>query len=201
MRDAGNPFFIEEVCKTLIEEGKLSHLAGRWQRSSKAELKIPRTVRAAIQARVARIPQHAQDALRLAAIVGREFDFETLLRVCDLDEETLIRELESAVRAQLIVEIEPRSGAFLRFSFVHVLIPTTHGESTIHVRRRLLHRRVAAALEALRPDDFEALAHHYAEAGEAGHAREYFLRAGERAQTWAPEDAARDLSRSAQSVA
>jgi DNA-binding CsgD family transcriptional regulator/RecA/RadA recombinase len=187
----GNPFFTEEVCKELIEEGKLAYRDGRWHRPSMSELKIPQTVRAAIQARVGRVSQPAQEALRLAAILGREFDFETLQRAGDLDEETLIAALESALRAQLISEVESGEVAAQRFSFVHVLISTTLRESTIHVRRRALHRRAAQALEAIRPGDFEALAYHYAGAGEAERAREYAVQAGDRAQTWAPEDAAR----------
>ena len=187
----GNPFFVEEVCKALIEEGKLAFRDGRWHRSSMAEIKIPQTVRAAILARVARVPKAAQEALRLAAIVGREFDLETLQRAGDLDEETLITALESALRAQLISEVESGDTPALRFSFVHVLISTALRESTIHLRRRVLHRRVAQAIAGLRPDDFEALAYHYAEAGDAERAYEYFSQAGKRAQAWAPEDAVR----------
>ncbi|MGE5601524.1 MAG: ATP-binding protein, partial [Nitrososphaerales archaeon] len=187
----GNPFFIEEVCKALIEEGKLAFRDGHWQRSSMAEIKIPQTVRAAILARVARIPKPAQEVLRLAAIVGREFDLETLQRAGDLDEEALVAALESSLRAQLITEVEARGARALQFSFVHVLIASALRESTIHVRRRLLHRRVAQALEGLRPEDFEALAFHYAEAGDAERAYEYYAQAGRRAQTWAPQDAVR----------
>jgi DNA-binding CsgD family transcriptional regulator/tetratricopeptide (TPR) repeat protein len=187
----GNPFFVEEVCKDLIEEGKLVYRDGRWQPSSMARIKIPQTVRAAILARVARVPEPAQEALRLAAIIGREFDLETLQRAGDLNEETLITALESAQRAQLISEVESADATCLRFSFVHALIPTALRESTMHLRRRLLHGRVTQALEALRPDDFEALAYHSAEAGDSGRAHKYYGQAGKRALTWAPEDAIR----------
>ena len=101
----------------------------------------------------------------MAAILGGEFDFETLKSATGFDEETLINALESAVRAQLITEVQTNPAA-PRFGFVHVLIPNTLRESMIHVRRRQFHQRAARAIEAVQPDDFEALAYHYAEAGE-----------------------------------
>ena len=187
----GNPFFIEEVCKGLVEEALLSYQEGRWQRASMSEITIPHTVRAAIQQRVRKLPVSAQETLRLAAILGREFDFEILKQTSDLDEETLLASLESAVRTQLIVEVSGSRAEAARFAFVHVLIPTTLREDVIRVRRQRLHLRAAVAIHALHPDDFEALAYHYAEAGDAERAREHYRYAGDRAQQAAPGDAVR----------
>jgi DNA-binding CsgD family transcriptional regulator len=187
----GNPFFIEEVCKALVEAGQISFRDGRWHRPAMAEMKIPQTVRSAIRARLQKLPDSTQDALRIAAILGRDFDFETLKQACDLDEETLIRALERAARAHLITEAQPGQAGALRFSFVHVLIPTTMRESIIHVRRRRLHLRAAQAIEAVHPDSFEALAYQYNEAGEAERARQFYVRAGDRAQRIAPAEGAR----------
>ncbi len=77
----GNPFFVEEVCKALIEAGKLTYADGRWQRPSMAEVEIPQSVRLAIQARVARLSPPAQEALRLAAFLGAS---SILKRCCGL---------------------------------------------------------------------------------------------------------------------
>jgi DNA-binding CsgD family transcriptional regulator len=187
----GNPFFIEEVCKALIDAGDLSYRDGRWRRPDMQAIKIPQTVRAVIQSRVAKLPPPAQDALRVAAVLGREFDYETLRRTGDLDEEALLAALESASRAQLIAEVQGKRADVTSFAFAHVLIPTTLRESILGVRRQRLHLRAAQALEAVRPDDLEALAYHYAAAGDAERARRYYLQAGDRAQKAAPEDAAR----------
>ncbi len=187
----GNPFYIEEVCKALIEAGQLSFQDGRWHYPAIGEIKIPQTVRAAIQARLQKLPDLSQDVLRMASILGGEFDFETLKHAASINEENLITALESAVRAQLIIEVQTAKPAEPRFSFVHVLIPTTLRESIIHVRRQRLHQRAAQALEAVHPDDFELLAYHFAQAGETERAREYYLRAGNRAQQTAPRDAVR----------
>jgi predicted ATPase/DNA-binding CsgD family transcriptional regulator len=187
----GNPFFIEEVCKALVEAGQLSFRDGRWHRPAMAEMKIPQTVHSAIQARLQKLPDSTQEALRMAAILGSDFDFETLKHACDLDEETLISALEWAERAQLIAEAPPGKAAKFKFNFVHVLIPTTMRESIIHVRRRRLHLRAAQAIEAVHPGDFEVLAYQYNEAGEVERARQFYVRAGDRAQRMAPAEAAR----------
>ena len=149
----GNPFFIEEVCRTLVEEGKLSFENGRWHRPSMDELEIPQSVRVAIQSRVAGMAETHQEALRLAAVLGREFDYDTLAKASELDEDTLIEALEAAEHAQLIEEV---GGKGVTFSFLHALIPATLEESVHTLRRRKLHRQAAAAIESLRPEDLEA---------------------------------------------
>jgi tetratricopeptide (TPR) repeat protein len=187
----GNPFFMEEVCKALVEAGQLSFREGRWHRPAMAEMRIPQTVHSAIRARLQKLSVSTQEALHMAAILRSDFDFETLQHACDLDEEALINSLESAVRAQLIAEAQPVQAAKFKFSFVHVLIPTTIRESIIHVRRRRLHLRAAQAIEAVHPDDFEVLAYQYNDAGDVERARQFYVRAGDRAQRTAPAEAAR----------
>lgn len=185
----GNPFFIEEVCKALVEEGMLYVDDGHWHRRSTAELHVPQSVRVAIQARVNKLPSPAQDVLRLAAIFGREFDYAALAEVCDLDEDALIDALEAAERAQLIHEVTARSGVPARgpaFTFAHALIPGTLRETMSTMRRQRLHRRVALALERLYPDRLTelapALGRHFAEAGDHARAADYLLQAGDRAR-------------------
>jgi len=174
----GNPFFIEEVCKALVEEGKLHFEDGRWHRPSMEELEIPQSVRLAIQSRIAKLPAECQETLNLAAVMGREFDFDTLVEASSLGEDVLISALEAAEQAQLIEEV--RSVGGVTFSFVHALISGTIAESVHTLRRRKLHRQVAGAIEALRPEDSDALAYHYGEAGDEERALEFHLLAGRR---------------------
>jgi DNA-binding SARP family transcriptional activator len=176
----GNPFFIEEVCKGLIEQGKLYQAGGTWRRADMQTIVIPASVRGAILARVGRLPDKAQDALRLASILGREFDFETLCAASEQEEEALITALERAQRAQLINETT-RAGQ-VSYTFVHALIPFTLRESLGGLRRQRLHRRVGVAIGNQRPRDFEALAYHFTAAGEQEKAIEYSRLAAERAQ-------------------
>jgi predicted Ser/Thr protein kinase len=90
----GNPFFIEEVCKALVDSGEVFYQDGHWDRLSMDELDIPQSVRVAIQSRVAKLSTDVQDTLRLAAVLGREFDFDTLAAASELDEDALIEALE-----------------------------------------------------------------------------------------------------------
>ena len=175
----GNPFFVEEVCKALVESGQLRFAEGRWHRPSIPELEIPQSVRVAIQSRIGKLPETAQDVLKLAAVLGREFRYDALAKATDLAEDALIAALESAERAQLIVEVSDARDVI--FAFAHALIPTTLQDSISTLRRRRLHRRAADAIETLRPDDFEALARHFAAAGERHKAVDYSHRAAQRA--------------------
>jgi len=175
----GNPFFIEEVCKALIEEGKVYREGQRWRRPGMDQIHIPQSVRVAIQVRVGRLPNVAQEALRMAALLGRKFDFETLQPASEQTEDELVGGLELAERSQLIQEVDSAGGG--TFAFSHALIPAALSESLSGLRRRRLHRRAAAAIESLRPHDYDALAHHYGEAADDDRARAYHAQAGDRA--------------------
>ena len=172
----GNPFFIEEVCKSLVESGQLYYEDGSWRRPQMTEISIPQSVRSAIQSRVLKLPDEQQELLRLAAILGREFDFETLAAASDLDEDHLIDALEAAESSQLIEEIAKRRGG--TFSFVHALIPATLAESLSGLRRRRMHQKAAVVIERLRPDDVGILAYHFDEAAEEEKALKYHTLAG-----------------------
>jgi ABC-type oligopeptide transport system substrate-binding subunit len=177
----GNPFFIEEVCRALVESGKVYYEDGRWHRpKSMAALGIPQSVKVAIESRVSKLPTDTQETLQLAAILGREFHFATLAQASELDEDTLLDALESAERAQLIEEVTEEGRG--TFAFEHRLIPTTLVEGLRTLQRRRLHRRAATAVEALRPDNFEVLAYHYDQAGNSEKATDYLLKTGDRAR-------------------
>lgn len=176
----GNPFFLEEVCKALLEDGQIYFAEGRWQRPAVSELRIPQSVRVTIQSRLGKLPTPAQEALRLAAVLGREFDFDILHSASGLSEDVLIEAMESATRAQIIEEARA-NGHGLTFAFAHSLIPSTLRESMSGPRLRVLHRRAAAAVEQLRPNDFEALAYHAGQAGDDQRASYFYHQAGDRA--------------------
>jgi DNA-binding SARP family transcriptional activator len=176
----GNPFFTEEVCKALIEEGKLYYAGGYWRRSDIESIVIPQSVRAAILSRVEKLPAAVQDMLRMAAVLGREFDFAILQGMSEWDEEALTATLEHAERVQLLAEIE-RVGR-IQIAFVHALIPFALRESLSGLRRQRLHQRAAIVIEHQRPDDVEVLAYHFLAAGERDKALDYSYRAARRAE-------------------
>jgi ABC-type oligopeptide transport system substrate-binding subunit/predicted Ser/Thr protein kinase len=177
----GNPFFIEEVCKALVDSGRLYYHDGQWQRPSIEELGIPQSVRVAIQSRVFKLPQEHQETLQLAAILGREFDFETLTRASGLKEDVLLDALDNAERSLLIEEMRANGGE--AFTFAHALIPATLTDSLRTLKRRKFHHQAAAAIEDLWPEDYEALAYHNIQAGRLEKGVGYLLQAGDRARS------------------
>jgi ABC-type oligopeptide transport system substrate-binding subunit/type II secretory pathway predicted ATPase ExeA len=191
----GNPFFVEEVCKALIEDGQLSRVDGHWQQPDPNTIEIPQNVKLAIQSRVSNLPEATQETLRRAAVLGREFDFDTLQAMSDLDEDTLIEALEKAQRAQLIDEVpHAKATSRLQFAFAHALIPASLHDGLSGMRRQRLHLRAAQAIERIRADRLEEwaaqLGWHYAQAGEREKAIEYLLQAGDRARrAYAYQDA------------
>jgi len=172
----GNPFFIEEVVKALIEQGMIFRGTGRWERADTAELRIPQSVKEAIGHRLNRVTPACNDVLRAAAVIGKTFTFAELAAADDHSEDELLDALDDAVNAQLLV---PAGGD--AFSFTHDKIREVLYEEMNVVRRRRLHRRIAEGLETLRgngsnggsggnrgdkPVAIEKLAYHYIEAGD-----------------------------------
>ena len=177
----GNPFFIEEVCKALVESGQLYFKDGSWDRPEMSELGIPQSVRVAIQSRVGKLSPDTQELLSQAAVLGREFEFDTLLAAVDVGEDEVIDALEEAERAQLLEERSENGRMILTFS--HALIPATLVEGLRMLQRRRMHKRAAEALEVHDPDNYAALALHLLEAGQTEQGVDYLLRAGDQARS------------------
>jgi DNA-binding SARP family transcriptional activator len=176
----GNPFFIEELCKALIESGDLYYAGGHWRRAEMESIKLPQNVRSTILSRVEKLPQEVQEVLRLAAILGREFDFETIKSASESDDAALQVTLERAERTQLIQKMERDENP--AYTFVHALIPFALRESISGLRRQRMHARVAEALEGQRPDDVESLAYHFIAAGMRAKSVEYSRLSAQRAE-------------------
>ncbi len=181
----GNPFYVEEVCKALIESGKIYYEDGKWQRVDLEELEVPQSIQVTIEARLAKLDESVLKVLRTAAILGREFEFDTLLKATGESEDGLIEALESAEESQLTHELGGLSGGL--FSFAHALIPAALVEGLSGMRRRRLHKQAFAAIEALYPQEHSVLALHAVAAGEIEKALQYSLKAGDEAAaayTW-----------------
>ncbi|HET7009520.1 MAG TPA: ABC transporter substrate-binding protein [Anaerolineales bacterium] len=175
----GNPFFIEEVCKTLAQSGRLTHRDGRWQWPGIRKLEIPVNVKVAIAEQLRALQPGARKALEAAAIRGPQFGVEIVRRTLGVEEDALADALEAAERAKIIQEI-PGDGR--RYAFTHHLIPAAIVDGLRASERRSLHGRMAPVLERLRPEEYESLAEHYRLAGDAEKASDYLVRAGDRAR-------------------
>jgi DNA-binding SARP family transcriptional activator/tetratricopeptide (TPR) repeat protein len=179
----GNPFFIGEVLRHLVESGLARREEGRWVAAAEiADVGLPEGVKDVITRRLSRLSEAANRALTVASVVGPAFSLPVLERVeVGENPDKMLDALEEALRAGLISETGP-SG----YSFSHALIrQTLYGELT-STRRVRLHRRIGEAIEQAPGADrqVEALAHHFAEAaldGQVAKAADYALAAGHRA--------------------
>jgi DNA-binding SARP family transcriptional activator/tetratricopeptide (TPR) repeat protein len=180
----GNPFFIEEILRHLIEVRGMDGV--EWSRlASFTELGIPDGVRDAIGRRLATLSPAAQRVATIAAVIGRSFSVDVLESVADLPREQLIEALEDATAHRII---EEETGSVERYTFAHALIRETLYASLSGPRRVALHRRIGAILEERHGGDPEPplgeLEYHFVQAAEprtAAKAVDFSTRAASRA--------------------
>jgi class 3 adenylate cyclase len=192
----GNPFFVGEILRNLIESGALTfdETERRWHVDDAAIRSLPESVREVVEHRIDRLGERAREVLTLAAVIGRSFDVKLLAQLASMSEATLLDELEAAVEASLLRESTKVLG---RFDFEHALINHTLYQALGRTRRAQLHQRVAETIEQLHGVDSEEhlgeLALHWRLAGsDRPKAADYSLRAGRRAlDSLAPSEAAK----------
>ena len=188
----GNPFFVEEVTRSLVETGVLRRANSGYELARPVdEIDVPDTVQDVIMARLDRLPDEPKHAIQTAAVIGREFTVRLLERIADLPgrADDPLRELKSV---ELIYErsLYPE----LAYMFKHALTHDVAYSSLLVSRRKQLHRVVAAAIEELYADrlteHFEMIAFH-AEQGEAWEqAFDYLAKSGAKAlASFAPQQA------------
>jgi class 3 adenylate cyclase/tetratricopeptide (TPR) repeat protein len=193
----GNPFFVREVLRHLTETGAIERREGRWAaRLPVEELGIPEGVREVVGRRLSHLSKEANRVLRVAAVVGPQFELSVLQESEGVDEDDLVAALEEAAEAGLLMEAGGVAG---RYRFAHALVRDTIYYGVSAARRVSLHRRVAEAIETVHAAHLDgqvsALAHHYARAAapaaETAKAVAYARRAGDRALAQlAPDEAA-----------
>jgi DNA-binding NtrC family response regulator/class 3 adenylate cyclase len=164
----GNPFFLEEIVQTLVEQGG-------------TEIQLPPTLQVVLDARVDRLPAEAKALLQTLAVFGEECSFSLLTKVVDQPEGELQRVLTYLQAAEFIYEQpgvrEPK------YTFKHALMQDVAYASLPWERRRGLHERAAQAIEALFHDrlaeHYRELAHHYRRSGNTARAVGYLQQAGQ----------------------
>lgn len=191
-RAEGNPFFIEEIVRALIQERVVERAAdGTWKvERDSAEVRLPETIQSVVTARIDRLDESARRTLQSAAVIGRTFARPVLARVSGADGQ-LDRDLATLQRVDLIREVVRLPERV--FAFRHALTQEAAYGSILQRRRREMHLRVAATLEELHADALEdyagVIGRHYREAGDA-RAVPHLRAAGDRAmRLYALEDA------------
>jgi predicted ATPase/DNA-binding SARP family transcriptional activator len=182
----GNPFFLMETLRALIEGGQRPE-----DLDSVDDLPLSETVRETVAVRLGRLSPVARQVLEAGAILGPTFRFATVSQTAGRREMETLDGLDELVSRQLLVEEDTY------YRFLHDIIRVSvHGDLS-HGRRRLLHRRAGEALERTQPDQAPAqLARHFEEAGVAEKAAGYWRQAGDMATgIYAAEEAIEYYSR------
>jgi tetratricopeptide (TPR) repeat protein len=188
----GNPFYIEEVTKSLVESGVLRKTNGSYSLEQPAEqIRVPDTIQEVILSRIDRLERQAREAIQLASVIGREFTVRLLNRISDTEAklDDLLAELKS-----LELIYEKAYFPELSYMFKHALTHDVAYSTLLLERRKALHRIVAAAIEELYadrlPEHYEALAHHYYQGQQWQKALDYLVKAGDKAAAaYANQDA------------
>ncbi len=183
-RTEGNPFFVEESVRTLVEASALEGALGAYRfRGDLAAVEVPATVQGVLAARIDRLAGEDKRLLQTASVVGKDVPYVLLQAVAELSPEALDRGLSALQGSEFIYEI--RLFPDREYTFKHALTHEVAYGSLLTERRRPLHDRIAEAMERLYADRLveraERLAHHYTEAGRADKAIGYWHQAGQRA--------------------
>ncbi len=195
-RSEGNPFYVEELIRELIERGVLVQQNGSWRASQAiAEVEVPETLEKVIQARLDRLPQTVRSTLQAASVIGRRFAFRVLGAIAtasgNLSDHLLQLQQSDLVRERArIPELE--------YIFKHVIVQEVTYGSLLGEQRAQLHQQVADTLIELFPDRMDelhgSLGRHYAAAGDSERAIQHYVNAANRAQDlYAYEEAAQYL--------
>ncbi|HEX8917759.1 MAG TPA: AAA family ATPase, partial [Chloroflexota bacterium] len=185
----GNPFFTQEVLRSLVERGDIYREDGRWERREVAEIEVPESVRAVIGQRLSRLQEDTQDLLREASVLGSSFGFDELHSMGGRPEEAVELAIEEAAEAGILRE----TGRDV-YSFNHALTQQTLYAELSGRRRRRLHLAAGEALERLPERDrtrrAAELAWHFLEGEDAERALRYSMLAGANAEeVYAREEA------------
>jgi tetratricopeptide (TPR) repeat protein len=191
-RAGGNPFFIEEVVRSLIDQGALVLKAGRCELTEKVnEVRIPNTINDVLMARIDRLEEKTRYLVKVASVIGRNFFYRILSDVAsevgDIpDKLSFLSEIQLLQPQERMGEVE--------YLFKHALAQEAAYESILPPKRRELHLKVAHSIEKIfnerLPEFYGMLAYHYSRAEDLEKAEEYLIKAGEEALRSAASDEA-----------
>jgi DNA-binding SARP family transcriptional activator/tetratricopeptide (TPR) repeat protein len=184
----GNPFFLIETLRALIEQGSLQGDDAGWttatasMRDDYAPLPVPESVGLIVAARLERLGDDARSLLDSAAVMRRDFEFDALQAVVRIPPTAALDALDELIAHGLVREAPPDGEALApRYDFAHALVRDVVYGALTGARRQYLHRRVAGLLEVARPVAPDRIAYHYLRGGARDRACAWSLRAGDAA--------------------
>jgi len=174
------PLFVEELALGAVDSESAS---SRRRTDSGASWSVPESLRDSLAARLDRVPA-ARNVAQAAAVIGREFSHDMLLRITSVDEAELDSAIEHLKQNEIIRVIESRPST--RYAFKHALVRDVAYESLLKSSRREIHAKIATVVEKENPEIVsgrpELLAYHYSLAGDAEMAVRYWMLGGHRAR-------------------
>jgi tetratricopeptide (TPR) repeat protein len=181
----GNPFFIEEVIRMLIDEGMIERQGTRWVAMRQLDtVEIPDNLLGVLLARIDRQPDDVKRTMRIASVIGRQFPVKVLEQVLEQEETQLLSERLGALETASLIrlaQIEPE----IEYLFRHALIQDAAYESLLRKDRQRLHLAVGMILEQIYPERIDELApmlaRHFYEGSDLPRACHYFRLAGDNA--------------------
>ena len=180
----GNPYFIEEIAKSLVETGVVDLNDKDWVSKLDVDaVRIPGSVNDLIQGRYEALEEEQRRILEMACVVGEEFSVEVLSKLTGKGEEDLIDEMDRLLETKMVIEVEGGTGVGT-YRFNHKAVREAVYDNLSRARKRLLHKKVGAAIEAAGKGGEKViyqLAYHYTMGRQSDKALEYNIKAGEKA--------------------
>jgi len=179
----GNPFFIEEVLRSLVEEGAVYPLEKGWGVRDLSDVHVPRGIKEVLGKRLECLDEESCHVLSAAAVIGREFSFPMLREITGLDEDRLIDIIDKCLQSRLVVARHILGEEVYAFSDTQ--LRDVLYEDISPIRRRRQHMKVGEAVEKVytkKIDDYlETLAYHFTEGNDLSKAIDYAQKAGDKA--------------------
>lgn len=179
----GNPFFVEEVIKSLKEEEVIYREEDKWKTKDVSEIEFPKSIKSVVKRRVSRLDDECQRVLTMASFVGKDFTFEALRGVTCIQEDRLLELMEKMLETGLVKEKMIHGEEV--YSFADIIVRDVVHEEVSRLRHKRFHGFVGLALEKAYAGNIDEhlgeLALHFLESGDKDEALDYFLKAGEKA--------------------
>ena len=179
----GNPFFAEEVVKSLKEEGVIYLEEGKWKFKEVSAIEFPKSVKNIVKARFNRLDDECQNTLTFASFVGNDFTLEAMSARTDIEENKLLEIMDRLIKTGFVKHTVIRGEDIC--SFADIIMRDVVHEEVGPFKRKKLHGVVGEALEKVYAEKVDEhlgeLALHFLESGDKEKALGYFLKAGEKA--------------------
>ena len=178
----GNPFFVEEVLRFLVENKAVRRVEGRWEVLDITRLGIPESVKLLVQERVSRLGEDGVAMLQQASVLGGEFSFAALSLMANLPEDRLVAMIDHTLAAGLLVD-RTLSPTEELYSFQEDHFREALYETIPATRRRRYHLQAGHALRKLYPSRLDELAYHFTHGSDATLGADYSYQAAEKSNS------------------